>query len=99
MAPSSRFAALAALAGRRPEWTRTVRFRLTVTYSLLLFGLAALVVGGIYLGLSRSLDAQPVAKTFEVDKAAARLTADRLARTRRNVPPDHRNRRVGSIRC
>ena len=52
----------------RPEWTRTVRFRLTVTYSLLLFGLAALVVGGIYWGLAHSLDAQPVAKTFEVEK-------------------------------
>jgi signal transduction histidine kinase len=71
-----RFRALAALAGRRPEWTRTVRFRLTVTYSLLLFGLAALVVGGIYLGLSRSLDAQPVAKTFEVDKQYRGITVD-----------------------
>lgn len=53
---------------KRPLWTRTVRFRLTVTYSLLLFGFAALVVGGIYFGLSRSLDAQPIARTFEVTK-------------------------------
>jgi signal transduction histidine kinase len=58
----------------RPEWTRTVRFRLTVTYSVLLFGLAALVVGGIYLGLSRSLDAQPVARTFEVQKQYRGIT-------------------------
>lgn len=61
---------------RRPEWTRTIRFRLTVTYSLLLFGLAALVVGGIYLGLSRSLDAQPVARTFDVQKQYRGITVE-----------------------
>jgi signal transduction histidine kinase len=62
----------------RPEWTRTIRFRLTVTYSLLLFGLAGLVVGGIYLGLSHSLDAQPVARTFEVQKQYRGITVDRF---------------------
>jgi len=61
---------------RRPEWTKTVRFRLTATYSVLLFGLAALVVGGIYWGLSRSLDAQPVAKTFEVNKQYHGITVE-----------------------
>ena len=60
----------------RPEWTRTIRFRLTVTYSLLLFGLAALVVGGIYLGLYRSLDAQPVARTFEVQQQYRGITVE-----------------------
>jgi signal transduction histidine kinase len=58
----------------RPEWTRTVRFRLTAAYSVLLFGLAALVVGGIYLGLSHSLDAQPVARTFDVEKQYRGIT-------------------------
>jgi signal transduction histidine kinase len=58
----------------RPEWTRTVRFRLTLTYSLLLFGLAALVVGGIYLALANSLDAQPVARTFDVQKQYRGIT-------------------------
>jgi len=62
----------------RPDWTRTVRFRLTVTYSLLLFGLAALVVGGIYWGLARSLDAQPVAKTFDVTKQYRGITVERF---------------------
>lgn len=62
----------------RPEWTRTIRFRLTVTYSLLLFGLAALVVGGIYLGLSRSLDAQPAARTFDVQKQYRGITVERF---------------------
>lgn len=62
----------------RPDWTRTVRFRLTVTYSLLLFGLAALVVGGIYWGLAHSLDAQPVAKTFDVQKQYRGITVGRI---------------------
>ncbi len=39
-----------------PEWMGSVRFRLTLVYSLVLFGLAAVVVGGIYLALARSLD-------------------------------------------
>jgi len=37
---------------------RTVRFRLTLLYSVMLFGAASIVIGGIYWGLSRSLDQQ-----------------------------------------
>jgi signal transduction histidine kinase len=44
----------------------SVRFRLTAIYSLLLFGLAALVVGGVYTGLARDLDDEPVSRTYEV---------------------------------
>lgn len=85
----------------RPEWTRTIRFRLTVTYSLLLFGLAALVVGGIYLGLSRSLDAQPVARTFDVQKQYRGLLDDAShepglsppTRSRGSNPPEPLTRR------
>ena len=43
------------LADRLPPFAGSIRFRLTAIYSLLLFGLAALVVGGIYLGLSQRL--------------------------------------------
>ena len=43
------------VADRMPAWTGSIRFRLTAIYSLWLFGLAALVVGGIYLGISRRL--------------------------------------------
>ncbi len=39
-----------------PDWMGSARFRLTVVYSVILFGLAALVVGGIYLGLAARLD-------------------------------------------
>ena len=41
-----------------PDWAGSIRFRLTALYSLLLFGLAALVVGGIYLGLDHRLHEQ-----------------------------------------
>lgn len=39
-----------------PDWMGSVRFRLTVVYSVILFALAAMVVGGIYLGLAAQLD-------------------------------------------
>lgn len=38
-----------------PGWARSVRFRLTLLYSLMLFGLASILVGVIYWGLARSL--------------------------------------------
>ncbi|RKS73941.1 signal transduction histidine kinase [Motilibacter peucedani] len=34
-----------------PQWARTIRFRLTVTWSAVLFGLAGLVVGIIYVAV------------------------------------------------
>lgn len=52
-------------APHRRGWAGSIRFRLTVLYSVLLFGLAAIVVGGIYAGLARSLDDQDVSKTQE----------------------------------
>lgn len=53
--------------GRRmPAWMGSIRFRLTLVYSLVLFGLAAIVVGGVYWGLARSLDDQPVSQEYVV---------------------------------
>jgi signal transduction histidine kinase len=40
----------------------TIRFRLTMIYSLVLFGLGAVVVGAIYLGLASQLDDEPVSQ-------------------------------------
>lgn len=40
---------------RLPEWMRSIRFRYTLLYSAVLFGLAALVIGAIYLILWISL--------------------------------------------
>lgn len=49
-----------------PDWMGSVRFRLTALYSLVLFGLAAMVVSGIYLALAARLDDQPMARREEV---------------------------------
>lgn len=51
---------------RVPDWMGSVRFRLTVIYSTILFGLAALVVGVIYLGISSRLDDEPVHTDWSV---------------------------------
>ncbi len=45
-----------------PAPLRSVRARLTLLYSTLLFALAALVVGGLYLGLSMSLRDEPISQ-------------------------------------
>jgi signal transduction histidine kinase len=47
--------------GRRlPGWARTIRVRIALTYSALLFTVAALLLGGIYLALSGSIEARPL---------------------------------------
>jgi len=56
------------LAERLPSWVGSVRFRLTLIYSLLLFGLAAMMVGGMYAALARRLDDEPVSRTFVVQE-------------------------------
>lgn len=49
-----------------PTWTRSVRFRMTLLYSSVLFGLAALLLGALYLGLSLSLRGEPLSKQTAV---------------------------------
>lgn len=46
--------------GHRPAWTQTIRFRLAATYSLVLFAVAALVLGAVYLAVARTVDAAPL---------------------------------------
>ncbi|KGN33242.1 histidine kinase [Knoellia sinensis KCTC 19936] len=43
-----------------PAWARTIRARLALTYSALLFGVATLLLGGIYLALSQSIESKPL---------------------------------------
>lgn len=50
-------------ARRLPTWMGSIRFRLTILWSTLVFGLAALVVGGIYLGIRHSLTSQRIGVT------------------------------------
>ncbi|WP_433555228.1 sensor histidine kinase [Pseudonocardia xinjiangensis] len=44
----------------RPPWTRTIRFRLAATYSLVQFGVVALVLVAVYVVMYRSVDAAPL---------------------------------------
>lgn len=48
-----------------PSWTRSVRFRLTLLYSLMLFGLASIMVGVMYAGIARSLNQQELITASE----------------------------------
>ena len=45
-----------------PSWTRSARLRLTLTYSLALYIIGALVLGAIYLGLARALDDEAITR-------------------------------------
>jgi signal transduction histidine kinase len=48
------------LVDRLPEWARSIRFRYTLLYSGVLFGLAAVLVAAIYLVLLMALRGEPV---------------------------------------
>jgi len=43
-----------------PAWMRTVRTRLALTYSAVLFAIASLLIGGVYFALSHSIDSKPL---------------------------------------
>ena len=58
----------AGLASRLPAWMGSIRFRLTLLYSVVLFGLGALVLAGVYAGLARSLDDEPVSQDFNITR-------------------------------
>ena len=45
---------------RLPAGMQTIRFRLTATYSLILFGVTTAVLGAVYAVVSRSVDAAPL---------------------------------------
>ena len=48
---------------RLPDWTRSIRFRYTLLYSAVLFGLAVVVLAAIYLVLLMALQATPVSSS------------------------------------
>ncbi|MBP1632166.1 MAG: two-component sensor histidine kinase, partial [Acidobacteria bacterium] len=56
-----------------PPWARSIRFRLAGLYTLVVFGLAVLVVGSIYFAFSRSLKGEPVTD----DLLVRRVTSER----------------------
>ena len=67
-------------ARRMPSWMGSIRFRLTVIYSSVLFGLAAILLGAIYLGAARTLDQQEVYQSVDVRVLTSQgwVTIDRL---------------------
>ncbi|MCU1351260.1 MAG: Two-component sensor histidine kinase [Acidimicrobiales bacterium] len=56
------------LAAVLPDWTGSIRFRLTALYSLLLFALAAVMVLGIYLVLAGRLAHERVYVTYRFNR-------------------------------
>lgn len=82
--------------GRLPNWMGSIRMRIAFVYSVVLFGLAALVISVIYLGLAHSLSEQPITRrvsgvgvtpqgvpfTFESQQVDQYLFIEREANTR-----------------
>ncbi len=48
-----------------PALFRSIRFRLALTYTIVVFSIAALVVAGVYLFFARTLDAEVIAEGLE----------------------------------
>ncbi|MDE0652894.1 MAG: HAMP domain-containing sensor histidine kinase [bacterium] len=46
----------------------SIRFRLALVYSVLLFGLGAIAVGGIYWGLARNLDESSLSQSLSLER-------------------------------
>ncbi|WP_433337110.1 sensor histidine kinase [Spirillospora sp. CA-294931] len=57
---------------RLPSFAQSIRFRLTVMYSTLLFALCAVVTIGVYLAVTESADAEPITKTYDAEKTVQR---------------------------
>src|SRR4051812_12930142 len=53
------------MARRMPNWLGSIRFRLTAIYSSVLFLLAAVMLGGVYFGLERSLAQEQVYERYQ----------------------------------
>ena len=76
------------LAGRMPDRFGSLRTRLALLYSIVLFALAAVMVGGIYLGLSRALSDEPMSRMARFEQMVATDVADGVSMT----PGDHEER-------
>lgn len=62
-----------ALVSRLPSWSGSIRFRLAGLYSLVLFGIAAVVFGTAYFVLAATLAEEPVATTADLDPVVAAI--------------------------
>ena len=55
---------------RRPAFLRSARVRLAVFYTVVVFGLGALVIGSINFAISRSLEANPVTDELQIRRVS-----------------------------
>lgn len=55
-------------ASKLPPWTGSIRFRITILYSAVLFGIAALLVGVLYAGLQWKLNQEPLSDQIAIDR-------------------------------
>jgi len=55
----------------RPAFLRSARVRLAVFYTVVVFGLGALVIGTINFTISRSLDANPVTEELQIRRVSS----------------------------
>jgi signal transduction histidine kinase len=53
---------------RLPDWMRSVRFRMTLLYSAVLFGIAAVLVAGLYIGLSYKLGREELSRQVAISR-------------------------------
>ena len=91
------------LADALPDWAGSVRFRLTVLYSLVLFGLAAFMVAGLYAVLATRLSDENVYRTYNVTRVeevpgGIRLTPTEVRAEYRSVEQLANARALGLLR-
>ncbi|MDY7101645.1 MAG: HAMP domain-containing sensor histidine kinase [Actinomycetota bacterium] len=66
-------------AARLPSFLGSIKVRLAVLYSVLVFGLAALMVGSLYAGVSRALDDQSMTSKVHFETSEGYLVVERTA--------------------
>ncbi len=91
------------LTGALPDWVGSIRFRLTALYSLVLFGLAAFTVAGLYAILAARLNHEAVYLTHRVTQvqetpAGIRLTPTEVRSEYRSVEQLANARALGLLR-
>ena len=91
------------LADALPDWVGSVRFRLTALYSLVLFGLAAFMVAGVYAVLASRLSNENVYRTYNVTRVeqvpgGIRLTPTEVRAEYRSVEQLANARALGLLR-
>ncbi|MBA3281933.1 MAG: HAMP domain-containing protein [Acidimicrobiia bacterium] len=94
---------LVQLADALPDWVGSVRFRLTALYSLVLFGLAAFMVAGIYAVIASRLHEEKVyvnrkVTTIEEVPGGIRLTPTQIRAEYRSVEALANDRALSLLR-